>query len=204
MGEERTVLPRDRHGRLPRMHYDANESRSPTTRADLLAWCVAQRGEPAIASMVNIAMTLTINDLLGGRIDVDRAGRMASDVLGAFDLAADDLHLLVREFGYDPTGVGSLGSICSSIVVDRILETVKDVGPPGDPVLARAVPARDELRHLLHIAAIGTTLVAALQGATDPRRALDALTLAYEESEHPDLRKQLSDAISQVRGMLRP
>ena len=199
MTDQRTVVPRDRHGLLPRMHYDAMERPSPTTQADVISWCLAQREEEEVKAVIGAVTSTTLSALLKGRIATDRIERVAIDVMGAMNAAAGDLHHVIREFGYDPTDVGKFEKICTHVVVDRLKALTNDIAANADG----ATGASQALRRVIHVAAIGTTLADALSGAENPDRALGALTLAYEESDEPEIKDMVTRAIAQINDMLR-
>lgn len=191
------VLP-DRHGRPPRMHYDAIREPSPTTRADLIAWCIAQRDEPGVSATLRGITMMTMVAVMKNQTPSSRLDGLPAAMLGAIETAADDLHTIVREFGYDPTGVEDFRISCLAIIMERIAPLAYDLSPEGDP-LADKRASRDDLHQVIGMAAVGTTLTAALTGQTDAQGTLDALTLAFDESDNPEIKDVLSAAAVQLR-----
>jgi hypothetical protein len=127
------VLP-DRHGRLPGMHYDALREPSPTTRADLIAWCIAQRDEHGVSVTLRGVIMMTMAAVMKNQTPSSRLDGLPAAMLGAIEIAADDLHTIVREFGYDPTGVEDFRTSCLAIIMERIAPFAYDLSPEGDPL----------------------------------------------------------------------
>ena len=196
--ESRTILPPDHHGRLPRMHYDALHTPSPTTRSDLIAWCIGQREAHGVSATLRDTMMTTMTAVMKKKASTTRLGDLPAALLIAIEKAADDLHAIVREFGYDPTRVNDFRNSCLAIIMERIAPITHDLSYDGDS-LADQPASRDGLHQVISIAAIGTTLAAALTGKTSAERMLDSLVLAFEETDVPAIKDVLADAVVKLK-----
>lgn len=195
--DSQTIIPTDHRGRLPRMHYDALREPSPTTRADLIAWGIAQRDERGVSATLGGVTMMTMMAVMKNKAPTSRLEGLPAAMLGAIETAADDLHTIVREFGYDPTGVEQFRTSCLAIIMERIAPLTYDLSAEGDP-LADKTASRDNLHQVIGMAAVGTTLAAALTGQADAQSTLDALMLAFDESDNPEIKDVLSAAAVQL------
>lgn len=190
-----SILPLDAHDRLPRMHYDALWKPSPTTRSDVLAWCVAQRKNHGVSTVLRGAVIVTMGAVMANKAPQSRLDDLPIAQLGAIEAAADEIYAIVREYGYDPTGVEQFKKSCMTVIMDKIDPLICDLSPAGAALDSMPLSI-DLLREAIGVAAVGTTLVPAFTGQMDAQAALNAVLLAFDESDDIRIKDFLAEAVT--------
>ncbi len=201
MTQQITVVPLDSHGHLPRMHYDALWKPSPTTRADIVAWCIALRNEHKVSKVLSGSVMITMAAAMKKKAPHSRLGDLPAAQLGAIEAAADKLYAIVKEYGYDPTDVEAFREPCMSVVLENIDSLTYDLAEQGEALAG--LPSLLELLHKqISIAAVATTMMSALAGQTNPKTMLNSLLLAIDESNNLEIKEFLSETAAKLKQVI--
>lgn len=154
--EDEPSIPPDQHGNVPRFQDARSQRSSPTTYADVLAWCIAQRDhEHVLLTLTGVAFG-SLPDSLKAVTERDSEHftlhGFPYKVLEAASAAARDIYGLVDEFSYDPTSDERYAFYCRGILIEHLnaIHAKEDESHRVDSGTTQL----EELRTDLHLAAL--------------------------------------------------